>query len=69
MTPIEKARELLTQFLNLTQFPQSDTDLRIAKKSTSLCVDYIIKEINKHGYPDVSYILEWETVKQEIQKL
>ena len=55
MNPKNVAKELLDNFKD--------------KKSANLCVDYIIKEINKHDYPDVSYILEWETVKQEINNL
>ena len=48
MTQAEKyAKELVDKFLNLMQFPQSDTDLRRAKKCALICISEKINQCEK----------------------
>ena len=65
MTPKEKAENLIYQYT----FSCRECD--VAKISATICVDEIIKAIDKEmqGFMDSDIIAYWKTVKNEIDKL
>jgi len=77
MTPKEKAKELVDNFMHYVEmkdFFGDDKELENAKKCTLICVDEIIKSISiydtlKQMSNWKSIIGYWNEVKQKIEKL
>ena len=67
MSPQEKAKELIGQFLKLMQHPKSDTDLNRAKQCALIAVDEILDNMNvvreQNNYEF------WQQVKQSLNTL
>ena len=68
MSPQEKAKELIGQFLKLMQHPKSDTDLNRAKQRALIAVDEIIdSDIYIESQENIMYHNKyWQQVKQSL---
>ena len=68
MTPVEKAKDLINQYLHLTLNVESDKDINIftAKECSLIAVDEILKVAFYSADEIYNYYIE---VKEEIERL
>ncbi|MDP2683448.1 MAG: hypothetical protein Q8P20_00160 [bacterium] len=74
MTPKEKAKELIWEYLPILEGWTDESKTKLAKKCALICADEVIKSNPDSGYYiDTEYILDsqieyWQEVKIELQK-